>query len=972
MKKMKHCSPPVNSKTLSLAISLALTAGTGHSLAQDDGIEEVVVTGSYIRNSAFAENSPVDTVTQADLFESGAPGMGQYIRDLSYTQNTNVMNIVLGSSDGAQNAVNTSFNLRGLGENSTLTLVDSTRSVSPGVQASIPEIAIERLELVLDGGSALYGSDAVAGVVNLVPIKEFDGFRMRSYYQTTQDRAMEEMTLSTLWGRAFSNGIDYVGSLEFKNRTSLMMYERTREWKNSNNASNSGPIGAYREIEGADPGINLLAPHGGTHVGDVLRDPSCQTFNEGFPAHGEGPNSNPSGTFATGNRCTYEYSIQHPYMPHEQAYTLYNSLSYNFNGVDLNATLYNHYRFNNRQTTGSSPNGGNDRAVMKVPANHPANPWGVDLTPWAWRVFGNTGATLPTVFNADSSKAARYDYALNRFKVQAEYDFSGSWTGYTYYSGQDDKSMNDQHVISSSRLQLAMSGMGGPNGDEWFNPFGSASPLSPYYVEGVTGNSQELIDWLMLHNDNQITSRNRLQILETVATGELFDLPHGAVQMAIGAQIRDLEQEVVEDPFDYLGEDYANSQILGARQENATFESFTSAVFMEMEIPILENLDAQLAVRTEEFVDFGLNATTPKVALRYEASPSVALRASWGESFLAPSPYQARPFVEDDTCADMYSGIDEISGDTLIGGIWCQSGNPNLRPETSTIQNLGLTWQPEGQLDGLTVSLDYQEIEYTDRIRTLSQQDTVGKEFTEFLNDTGIARENYDPTPGSATRAAADAWLAEKATIPGYPIRRYPNGSVSRLFVQSANISSVWVDLIDANVEYNFLTDNYGSFAVTLQATNYLTYDYEGLLGGRQEALGNQNGRTGIVPPIPETKANLRLNWFRGNHSASLSTNYWSTINFDDQVVDLYPADGDNTMNELNPDKIKGETIVDARYAMVLEDFLLDGSFTVSLGVNNLFDKRPQVLGIIGGFESRLSTNFGRQYWMSLDWTPGG
>lgn len=122
--------------------------------AADAEVEEVVVTGSYIRNSAFAQNSPVDTVSQTDLFESGAPSMGAYIRDLSYTQNTNVVNIVLGSADGAQTG-NSSFNLRGLGENSTLTLIDGARTLSPLMSASLPEIAIGRMEMVLDGGSAL-------------------------------------------------------------------------------------------------------------------------------------------------------------------------------------------------------------------------------------------------------------------------------------------------------------------------------------------------------------------------------------------------------------------------------------------------------------------------------------------------------------------------------------------------------------------------------------------------------------------------------------------------------------------------------------------------------------------------------------------------------------------------------------------------------------------------------------------------
>lgn len=949
-----------------LAISCSVPAFV---LAQDSPeVEEVVVTGSYIRNSAFAQNSPVDTVTAEDLFESGAPSMGAYIRDLSYTQNTNVVNIVLGSADGAQNG-NSSFNLRGLGENSTLTLIDGARTLSPVLSASLPEIAIDRMEMVLDGGSALYGSDAVAGVVNIIPIKNFEGFRARSYYQRTEDGAMEDMTGSFLWGKSFNNGISYVGAFEAKKRTPLMMYERPREWQNSNNASNSGPIGVFRELRGADAGVNVLAPHGGTSVGPTLLDPNCATFNEGSPSHGSGSMPNPSGTIYKGAACTYEYSQQHAYSRHEVDYNLYTSVSYEATDwLRLNATLNNHYRYNHERTTGSSPNGGNDRAVMKIPANHPANPWGVDLTPWSWRVFGHTGATIPSSFYSDTSKKVDSDFALNRFKLNAEYDLAGSWTGYTYFARQDSKSTSDQNVISSSRLQLAMSGLGGPNGNEWFNPFGSSSPKAPTYVEGVTSNSQELIDWLMLSNPNGLNARESLDVFETVITGELFDLPAGPMAMAIGYQWRDLTTEDYVDPFDQLGEDYANSQVLGARQQDAVYVSETRSVFAELEFPILETLAAQLAVRHEEFKDFGLKATTPKISLRWEALPSLAVRASWGESFLAPSPYQARPFVADDTCADMFSGLDEFTNTPLIGGIWCSSGNPNLEPETSTIQNIGFTWEPSGALDGLNLSVDYQEIEYVDRIRSLSQQDTVGFEFQQFLSETGTARASYDPTPGSATRARADAWLAARSAIAGYPIQRYPNGSVSRLYVQSANISSVWIDLLDVKAQYRFDTRDWGTFNTTVQTTYYLTYDYMDLSGVRTEALGKQNGRTGIVPPIPSTKLNMRLNWFRGNQSASISANYWNDIEFDDQVVDFFWEDGDNGLNV--PSTIRGEYIVDARYAHVFDQYF-DSEITISAGISNLFDKRPQRLGIIGGAETRLSVPWGRQYWVSLDWTPG-
>jgi iron complex outermembrane receptor protein len=936
---------------------------------QDPEVEEVVVTGSYIRNSAFAQNSPVDTVTQEDLFESGAPSMGAYIRDLSYTQNTNVVNVVLGGNSGAQTG-NSSFNLRGLGEGSTLTLIDGTRTISPLMSASLPEIAIGRMEMVLDGGSALYGSDAVAGVVNIIPIKQFDGFRARTYYQRTEDGAMEDMRGSFMWGKSFNNGVDYVGAFEVQKQTPLMMYERTREWKHSNNASNAGPVGSFREIVGADPGVNLLQPHGGTHTGPVYRDPDCGQFNEGFLPRGEGYNSNPSGTIFGAN-CTYDYSIQHAYSRHEVNWNLYNTVSYEATDwLRLNATLNNHYRVNQNVSTGTSPNGGNDRAVMKIPANHPANIWGVDLTPWSWRVFGNTGGNLPSWYNSDSSKPSEANYGLNRVKLTAEYDITGSWTGYTYYATQESKSTSDSNVVSSSRLQLAMSGMGGPNGDQWFNPFGSQSPYSANYVEGVTDNSQEMIDWLMLMNPNATGGRNELDIFETLATGEVFDLPAGAVQMAVGYQWRDAMNIDFADQWTVLGENYANSQVLGERQKDSFYGSEVRSVFMELEVPILETLAAQLAVRHEEFKDFGLESTTPKISLRWEALPTLALRASWGESFLAPSPFQARPFVADDRCADMYSGLDDFTNTPLIGGVWCQSGNPNLKPETSTIQNIGFTWEPSGNiLEGLNLSVDYQEIEYVDRIRTLSQQDTATNQFNRFLAATGISKASYDPTPGSATRNTANAWLAQQAARPGNPILRAPDGTVTRLFAQAANVSSMWVDLIDMKAQYTMDTNDWGTFATTLQTTYYLTYDYAGLDGTPIEALGKQNGRTGLVPPLPEIKANARVNWFRGNQSASISANYWSSIDFDDQVVDFYASE--NGYSVLTPPRtIRGEYIFDVRYAHVFDQYF-DSEFTLSAGVNNLFDKRPQRLAIIGGAETRLSVPWGRQFWLSLEWTPG-
>ena len=931
---------------------------------QEQEVEEVVVTGSYIRNSAFANNSPVDTVTQEDLYESGAPSLSTYIRDLTYTQNTDVVANVLASSDGSQDATNASFNLRGLGENSTLSLVDGIRVYNPAINQSIPEIAIDRMELVLDGGSALYGSDAVAGVVNLIPIKEFEGFRMRSFYQQTDEKGMEDTTIAGLWGKSFNNGLSYVGALENKKRTPLMQYERTREWQQDYGSSTSGNPGVYRRVNNAAQDLRLYQFHGGTTTGGNLVDPSCGTFNDGYPAHSQGKYDTPSGV-RVGSNCLFNYTKQFAYATETEDYNLYNSLTWEATDwLRFNATLYNNYTLNMGRTTSTTAVSGNNRGVLLVKANHPANPFGFDVVPYAWRLITEAYTHRPShIEDSGGSRAFENHNSQNRLQLKAEYDISDTWTGYSYYSKQEVKNMNDSYSIHLGKLQSALFGVGGPNGNEYWNPFGSSDPRSPYFVAGVTDNSQELTDWLFDRDKNRVSSRNYLDIFETLATGEVFDLPAGPLQMAFGYQWRDVTQDSFANPFDAGGFDY--NTVVGAplpTDEHRVSE--VRAAFVEFEVPILETLDAQLAVRHERFTDFGLDATTPKIALRWEALPTLAFRASWGESFLAPTPTQVRAYVKNENCGELFSGTDPFTNTTLIGGTVCSAGNPNLKPETSEIKNIGFTWQPEGMLDGLEVSVDYQEVEYVDRIRSLTSQDTVRFQFQTFLAQAGIAESAYTATPGSPSRVAAEAWLKQYALGSATAVDRYPDFTVQSVFTQSANISSVWIDLLDVKARYTFDTSDWGTFITTLQTTYYDTYDYQDLFGGRKEAAGHQNANTGIVPPLPEVKANLRLNWFRNNQSASVAANYWHHVLFDDTIsVDAY---GDGW---IKPRDIEGETRVDVRYAIVFDDYF-DSEFTLSAGVNNLFDRRPQRMPIQGGFESRLSTPWGRQFWVSVDWTP--
>lgn len=306
-----------------LCLITSLTTPALVSAQQD--VEEVVVTGSYIRNSAFAQNSPVDTVTQEDLQESGAPNISKYIRDTTYTQAADIVKNVL--APGGQSGVGSSFNLRGLSSNSTLMLIDGKRSLISNMNRNVPEISISRLEVVLDGDSATYGSDAVAGVVNELLEKDFEGFNARSYYQRTEDGAMEDFTNAAMWGGSFESGINYTGAFEFRKRTDLMGYERSREMDFSATTAPSGNLGSFKQVVGASDGVNMYGHHGGKLAGAILTDPSCETFNSGAPQHGQDAGAMPAKYRLASGQCAYEWSIHNPFGPASDDYSLYNTVS---------------------------------------------------------------------------------------------------------------------------------------------------------------------------------------------------------------------------------------------------------------------------------------------------------------------------------------------------------------------------------------------------------------------------------------------------------------------------------------------------------------------------------------------------------------------------------------------------------------------------------------------------------------------
>jgi iron complex outermembrane recepter protein len=193
-------------------------------IAQQGAIDEVIVTGTFIRRKdGFDTASPVDVIDAVDISERGTPNIGEIIRNTTYNYGVaSVTNILAATGQGGASP---NANLRGLGSGATLTLMDGRRSTSQNLSVMYPQIAVQRIETLTDGGAAIYGTDAIGGVVNLIPRRSFEGLEIRSSHNATTDGPWEETTWSVIGG-ADSGRTSVVGSFEYRDRKTMQFMDR--------------------------------------------------------------------------------------------------------------------------------------------------------------------------------------------------------------------------------------------------------------------------------------------------------------------------------------------------------------------------------------------------------------------------------------------------------------------------------------------------------------------------------------------------------------------------------------------------------------------------------------------------------------------------------------------------------------------------------------------------------------------------
>ena len=903
---------------------LAATAIAVPAAAQEQ-IEEVIVTGSYIRRpSQFDSPSPLVNVTSDDLAATGANDVGRVLEDL--TINTGSQNnpdaFTQNFTTGTSN-----INLRGLGVSSTLVLLNGRRQTQSAVTtdrgenfvdtSSLPPmIAFERIEILKDGATALYGSEAVAGVANFITRGDFLGFDLELALQGNDKHPQQDAELSGVWG--VGEGATHVlVAFSHLDREPLTTYERRLSGP-TDDLSQAGMPGsflvpslpgnpAYRSVWTAafDSNRNGVADFVEPTLGrpavpgaqpPVFADQNCTAIAAQDPKVVPAISvtvPSPIGIIPIG-LCQFDFGGFYSIVPEETRSSAFVEATHAF-GDTLEGRLEAHVADNEalRNNSPSFP----FAAFPTVAANHPDNPYGSDVR-FIGRIIGAGGTPIESVHNSDTYRiAAGLTGTLNS---------AWGWDIGLQHS-ENDFFVSAPDVLVD-RFNNAIRGFGGEGCNlttgtrgvapcVYFNPFGSA-------LTGTgTPNSAALLNYLV--GFESFDAHSELTSLEGYVTRELGELGGGFAGLAVGAQVR-------ADELTYDYDDNANRDNFLFLTGNPDFgdDRDVEAVFVELALPFTEALNLQLAGRYESYGD-GVDSTDPKATLLWRPTLDFSVRASVGTSFRAPSLFQA--FGTQTTLGEL---IDPNVGSPQFFPVRTRpnpSGTP-LSPEEADVFNLGVSFSPG---EAWEVGIDYWSFDYTNVIIEQNAQ--------ALLN------------------AAAQGNAQARAQV----IRDPASGLLLRVDSFYANASSLETDGLDLRVSRDLDLRGGGMLTVGADATFIASYDLQDPQAGAIDGAGRRNFAN-FGTSTPEWKANAFVAWQTERHAINAFVRYIDS--YVDDEVDL--GQGAAFFRPID-----SQVTVDAQYTLTLR---AERAPKLTFGAINLTDEDPPSVRTSGGYDSKVHDPRGR------------
>lgn len=659
-----------------IAIRVGGTKGKVSTADTTEVIDQVIVTGSNIRmNASELDKSalPVEIISNEKLQMTASEQVGNYLRNQSFVAGDNLQPL----NDGF-NGARTTINLRGLGAAYTLALANGRRFASEDSITdigAIPPEAIESVEVLKSGASAVFGSAAVGGVVNFKLKNRFDGVELFASGGNTTNHDAAYRRGAVLFGKQFDR-LRLVGSLSYSDRNAIERFDRDL-------TSNSD----FRRFGGFDrrigvwglagiitlpsaPGQRLMLDLDRFQPGQTGSSPSdYEPFDPDRYAFSAGAVSTVPQQTRTGGHWVLEYDL----LDDERLVLFTNGFFDRNKVVNKGAQVV--------------------ASALPVPASNPYNPFGEDVN--VTYIFGlNELAPVTTDFDSDSSNVV---VGLRGKLGQFDYEVAASRSQYKQVADNGTTDMVRSLVIDALARTDATA----------LNLFGNGA------------NSAAQLAGLSLPHASR--SRNRLDTIDAKLSGPILSLPAGDVMLAMGVERRESSYGSSSDLV-WQTNSFLNT---GMRGPDTSYDRQVNAAFAELRVPVyrgdagafLNSVEFGTAGRYEDYSDFG-STDVKQANLRFGfLDEQLILRASFAEGFRAPYVSQL--------AAPQSTGIATGFFDPVRGGFFpitiVSGGNTNLKPETADTYNYGVIVAPQA-VPGLTLRADYWKVDLTNRIVTPSTQ----------------------------------------------------------------------------------------------------------------------------------------------------------------------------------------------------------------------------------------------------------
>jgi iron complex outermembrane recepter protein len=920
-------------------------------------LEEVLVTGSNIRG-AEPIGSTLEAISSEAIAESGKATAAELLRELpaNFAGGVATGDNNRGGQDNASQSANltggSGVNLRGLGALSTLVLVDGRRVAAAGQfgdfvdVSNIPAAAIERIEILKDGASAIYGSDAVGGVVNIILKKRADGFSTLARIGTFTEGGGDELQASAVWGTRFGAGRILLG-YEYNDRDRVAASDRSF---NSGNLSARGGVNWPVYTSRAGASANIFSG-GAAFNGNV-----AFTVPPG-PGTGLTVASLQPATGGFGN--SFDPWAGWDILPKMERHSLFLS-----GGFDVGESLAFSGSARYTQREGDYRTG-YPAIFSTLPATSP------------FFVAGNANNFGVLLDDRLTRRAVGVDsYAAD---VGASYSFASDWNLDFVVSYSREKQnrqselLRDSNVLeriavgtgtvaAPSALTCSLSGLNptniasvmAPTPAQTFCAGLNFTPFNPYSSQAL---SDSVVSQLLGYEDLDFDSQVAEATLK--ADGTVVDLPGGALKLAVGVDYR---REKIDGLLDF---NYRSIQP-GQVPYGATTRTIRSA-FLELAVPIIGNdnagsfaraLDVSLAVRHEDSSGLGdFSTTNPKFGIRYKPIDSLSVRGSYGTSFHAPpmrfaydgpqpvpggnAIFYANAFYTApcNTTLVPLNGFVGTPGAptgncTFTGMVVSGGAGPVLKPEEADTWTLGFDFKPES-LSGLEVSANYFDLKIDNRLVRITAGTLGGILANYFATGTSPYGANlvFNPSLALQTQLFADPRFIGQA---GPGPARTPGQIGGIIFATQTNLATLEMDGFDLAASYAFESP-VGDWRVFASGTLITGYDLQATPGaafvdrlGKYESTGN---------PV-KLRSRQGLSWKRGGFGAIASVNY--TDSYECETGCFVPSATGAPVPSTTPIKIDSWATVDLQlsYDFTQESGLLAGA-GLTLNVLNVFDDEP-------------------------------